>query len=157
LQVVREAMNLAAAAWFVSPVGPEVEGYHQVIASPMDLGTIAGNLEAGAYGSVAAVWRDIQQVSRQTHSHMCGWKPGPSLADKVLAACCWPSGLCVIWSFGCLEAPGEGGAGTGPVACSHSRSWAGDKWEVGSYVDGEGRQNCAMAGATVHHPPMDRG
>lgn len=64
-QVVKRFLRRPAAEPFSEPVPADVEGYHDVIAHPMDLGTVAANLHDGSYSSLGASAACSQRLRKQ--------------------------------------------------------------------------------------------
>jgi Bromodomain len=71
MQVVRAVAKLQCAAPFRQPVPRDVPGYHQEIANPMDLGTVASKLRARSYASLAEAQRDINRVRSGPRAMVC--------------------------------------------------------------------------------------
>jgi len=58
-----------AAAWvFNERVPDDVEGYHELIAEPMDLGTIKKRLKRGEYATLREYFRDVALVWRNCYT-----------------------------------------------------------------------------------------
>jgi Bromodomain len=67
-RIVMQLQASPHAAPFNEPVPREVEGYHEVIHHPIDLGTIASRLQCGAYPSVQHVHQDIMLMFRNCYT-----------------------------------------------------------------------------------------
>lgn len=58
--IIRAAMRLPEAKWFLAPVDErDAPKYFEVIAHPMDLGTIGRYITEGRYGSVEDMVADV--------------------------------------------------------------------------------------------------
>ena len=81
-RAITTAARLPSAAPFLEPVSEaEAPGYRQLIAKPMDLGTVRANIRAGVYPSPAHAWADLQLVG-DAASH-----PPGNHSDLVKQSC----------------------------------------------------------------------
>jgi hypothetical protein len=67
-RIVMQLQQSPHAGPFLEPVPREVEGYHEIIRHPMDLGTITTKLQRGLYPSVQHVHQDIMLMIQNCYT-----------------------------------------------------------------------------------------
>jgi hypothetical protein len=67
-RIVMTLLQYERAGPFLEPVPREVEGYHEMIRHPMDLGTITMKLQRGLYPSVQHVHQDIMLMIQNCYT-----------------------------------------------------------------------------------------
>ena len=108
--VVRALAKCPEASAFLAPVDPDAQGlpdYRDVVARPMDLGTVRRNIERGAYASAAACDADVRltfdnalaynacahplhacaAALRDAYAALRARSPGPAPGAAEVAAC----------------------------------------------------------------------